>query len=226
MRNISIKSLIAIAFVFSTSTAGYSCPPNEIEASVSLENQVDEVASHLVGIMDTSAQVRTNPKAPNVRMTTCKIQLKDTDSSKSSPQAIFLYQEQAMSQSLGKPYRQRFLRIAPSADRQSVESASFKPAHPESLIGLCNQPAAKRVVGLDDIGSAKCSVFLEPDGDNYVGETPATGCPSDYKGAVRVTNRIVLHKTGMDTWDRAFDAAGNQVWGAKGAPYQFRWVEP
>jgi hypothetical protein len=28
----------------------------------------------------------------------------------------------------------------------------------------------------------------------------------------------------MDTLDRAFDAAGNQVWGSKGEPYQFRWV--
>jgi hypothetical protein len=131
-----------------------------------------------------------------------------------------------MSQNLAKPYRQRFLKIAPSADNQSVESQSFKPPITEALIGLCSKPEAKRVVKLTDIGAAKCSVFLKPDGENYIGETPEAGCPSDYKGAVKVTNRILLHSTGMDTLDRAFDAAGNQVWGSKGEPYQFRWVQP
>lgn len=225
MKNISIRSLMAIAFAFSTGTAAYSSPPNNVRTS-SIENQVGEVVSHLVGVMDTSAQAQANPKAPNVRITTCKIQVENADSSKSSPQAVFLYQEQAMSQNLGKPYRQRFLRIAPSADGQSVESASFKAANPEYAIGLCNQPEAKRTLKLSDIGSAKCSVFLKRDGDNYIGDTPAGGCPSDYKGAVRVTNHSVLHKTGMDTMDRAFDAAGNQVWGSKGEPYQFRWSQP
>lgn len=226
LRNMSVRSLTAIAFVFSTSTAAYAGTPKNVESSAASKNQVGDVVSHLVGRMDTSLQAQVNPKSPNVRITTCKIQVENADSSKASPQAVFLYQEQAMSQNLSKPYRQRFLRIAPSPDGQSVESASFKPAHPETLIGLCNQPEAKRAIQLSDIGSVKCSVFLKRDGDNYIGETPDGGCPSDYRGAVRITNRILLHKTGMDTWDRAFDAAGNQVWGAKGEPYQFRWIEP
>ena len=29
----------------------------------------------------------------------------------------------------------------------------------------------------------------------------------------------------MDTRDRGFDATGKQVWGAKDAPYQFRWLD-
>jgi hypothetical protein len=29
----------------------------------------------------------------------------------------------------------------------------------------------------------------------------------------------------MDTWDRGFDANGNQVWGADGESYQYRWVK-
>jgi len=56
-----------------------------------------------------------------------------------------------------------------------------------------------------------------------MGETSAGGCPSDYKGAVRITNQV-LHEAGMNTWDRGFDATGNQVWGAKDKPYQF-WID-
>ncbi|NEO03426.1 MAG: hypothetical protein F6K50_51450 [Moorea sp. SIO3I7] len=62
--------------------------------------------------------------------------------------------------------------------------------------------------------------------ENYIGQTPEDGCPTNYRGAVSITNTIILHKEGMDTLDRGFDAAGNLVWGAKDLPYQFRWVEP
>lgn len=226
VKNTSIQTLGALSLIFSAGTAVYSCPANDVQASASLDQQVNEVVTHLVGVMDTSAQAQTNPKAPNVRMTTCKVKVEGKDTGAQTSQSVFLYQEQAMSQNLAKPYRQRFLKIAPSADGQSIESQAFKPPKPENWMGLCNQPEAKRVVSLSDMGEAKCSVFLKRDGENYVGETPAEGCPSDYKGAVKVTNRIILHKTGMDTLDRAFDAAGNQVWGAKNEPYQFRWIQP
>lgn len=101
----------------------------------------------------------------------------------------------------------------------------FKAPTPKAWIGLCGKPEAERVVQRSDIGASNCSVFLQRSGENYMGETSAGGCPSDYKGAVRITNRILLHEAGMNTWDRGFDATGNQVWGAKDKPYQFRWID-
>jgi len=223
LKNTSIGSWLAIAFSVSMGAVAYACPPNKVQTS-SITQQVDEVVSHLVGVMDTSAQATANPKAPQVRMTTCKVRVQTTEPSTSRFQPVFLYQEQALQQRLSQPYRQRFLRIAPSADGQKVESAGFKPSTPQNWVGLCNQPEAKRVVPLNDIGKTECSVFLRRDGNQYIGETQASGCPTNYKGAVRITNRIILHQTGMDTLDRGFDAAGNLVWGAKEEPYQFRWV--
>ncbi len=190
--------------------------------SIPIEQQVQEVVSHLNGAMDTSAQASANPKAPNVRITTCKVKVEDA-AALNRPQE-FLYQEQALSRKLTQPYRQRFLRIAPSADKRSVESAVFKPPTPAAWTGLCGKPEAERIVKISDIGESKCSVFLQRQSENYVGDTKAGGCPSDYKGAVRITNHIVLHQAGMDTLDRGFDAAGIQLWGAKTNPYQFRWV--
>jgi hypothetical protein len=84
------------------------------DTTVPIEQQVQEVVSHLDGVMDTSVQANNNPKAPIVRMTTCKVRVED-ESSLNSPQT-FLYQEQVLSRKLSQPYRQRFLRIAPSAD--------------------------------------------------------------------------------------------------------------
>ncbi len=109
--------------------------------------------------------------------------------------------------------------------RRSVESATFRPPTPTTWIGLCDKPEVERVVKVSDIGKLTCSVFLQLQGENYVGETQAGGCPSNFKGAVRIVNRIVLHQTKMDTWDRGLDATGKQVWGVKDKPYQFRWVK-
>jgi hypothetical protein len=147
------------------------------------------------------------------------------NTSLNSQASVFLYQEQALSQKLGSPYRQRFLQITPSADGQSIESRAFRPPKPETLNGLCDRAEDKRVIQQSDLGDRTCSVFLKSSGESYVGETPSEGCPTSVRGAVRITNTIELHKTGMDTQDRGFDASGNLVWGAKEQPYQFRWVD-
>lgn len=212
-----IKIIIGLAFAtFTFETVAYAdtAPP--------IEQQVKEVVSHLDGAMDTSAQANKNPKASNVRITSCKVTVEDA---RSNNHQAFLYQEQALSRELNQPYRQRFLRIAPSADRRSVESAVFKPPTPKAWTGLCAKPEAERVVRMSEVGKSTCSVFLQRQGDKYVGDTKAGGCPSNWKGAARITNHIILHQAGMDTLDRGFDAAGKQVWGAKDKPYQFRWVK-
>ena len=223
MSNISIPTFLAIAWTFTAVPAAYSQHVGN-EVSVPIKQQVDEVVSHLDGAMDTSAQAKAKPNAPNVRITTCKVKVQDAGVF-SRPDAVFLYQEQALSQRLTSPYRQRFLRIAPVVGSQKVASAVFKPPTPSAWVGLCAKPEVERVVNSSDIGVSSCSVFLQRSGENYIGETPPRGCPSDYKGAVRITNQIVLHQAGMDTLDRGFDAAGNQIWGAKEEPYQFRWID-
>jgi hypothetical protein len=191
---------------------------------VSVNEQVASVVSHLVGVMDTSAQATANPKAPSVRMTTCKIQVEDSLNSNSASPSVYLYQEQALTEKLNQPYRQRFLQIQPSRDRETVESKSFKPQRSESVVGLCNKPKEERTVKLSELGESVCSVFLKPTQTGFVGETPSQGCPAKVRGAVKITNRIVLRPEGMDTWDRGYDVNGNQVWGAQDNSYQFRWI--
>jgi hypothetical protein len=185
----------------------------------SVEQQIDEVVTRLTGVMDTSAQAVANPKAANVRMTTCKIALKDAPSEANT---VYLYQEQALSSKLTSPYRQRFLQISPRPFSQTVRSLSFRPANSKAWIGLCNQPEASRIVELKDLGKPVCSVFLKRSGNDYAGRTPIDGCPANVRGAVRITNQITLHPSGMDTWDRGYGSDGKQVWGAKTESYQFK----
>ncbi|MBW4698629.1 MAG: chromophore lyase CpcT/CpeT [Aphanocapsa lilacina HA4352-LM1] len=184
--------------------------------------QVEEVAARLSGVMATTQQAQSDSARPDVRMTTCSVQL-EGDKSK----AIYLYQEQAMSNKLNEPYRQRLLRIAASADGRAVESVGFKFVEAKPLAGLCAKPTAERLIApmtLD--GDPTCTVRLVQAGDRYVGTTPEGGCPSNVRGAARITNEITLYKEGMDTRDRGFDAQGNQVWGAQEEPYRFRRLTP
>jgi hypothetical protein len=196
-----------------------------------LKQQVLEVVDRLVGVMTTAEQAATNPNVSNVRMTTCEVSVQGA----TEPDAMYLYQEQAVhaphnnpgrADSFAKPYRQRFLQISPHFASQSVRSLSFRPADATKWIGLCNQPKTARVVQGQDLGKPTCSVFLKRSGEAYVGRTPIGGCPSKVRGAVRVTNQITLQKTSMSTWDRGYDAAGKQVWGAQDGAYQFKKVQP
>jgi hypothetical protein len=189
--------------------------------AIPLDRQVEEVVAHLVGIMDTTTQAKIKPQAPSVRMTTCKIQLLESD--RDTSPSVYLYQEQALTKSLDKPYRQRFLKIFASLDGQNVESKSFKPLKTETWIGFCQKKESERLVSLQEFQDVGCSVFLKPVITIYIGQTQPGGCATKVKGAAKITNTVILHSQGMDTTDRGFDEQGKQVWGAVEDTYQFRW---
>lgn len=181
---------------------------------------VEDVVKHLVGKMDTSAQAFNKGKTTYVRMTTCRITVEETKNN-----SVFLYQEQGINNTLNQPYRQRFLEISAKEDGEMVESKSYKPLKPEMWVNLCDRPENERVVKMTDLGDGVCQVFLKPLVTVFIGNTPESGCPANYRGATKITNTIILHSRGMDTWDRGFDKKGNQVWGAKDQSYQFLWLK-
>lgn len=185
--------------------------------SQEIQEHLNNIVSHLVGVMDRSAQVAENPNEVNVQMTTCMV-------NKAGTNEIFLYQEQALTQRLNEPYRQRFLRLIPNADGKTIESQSFELIHPKNWVGLCDQAESQRQIPPSEIGEAVCTVSIYPANKIYIGVTPPKGCPANVRGAVTITNTIILHEEGMDTWDRGLDEQGNQVWGAENEPYEFRWL--
>lgn len=187
------------------------------------EQSLDAVAAHLEGAMDTTAQASTNPDFVGVQMTTCRIAVTGALADEPSD-AIYLYQEQALSDNLSEPYRQRFLQLSAgsASNNARIEALSFKPELPEQWTGLCDQ--TQPVIPHSSLGEPVCTVSLRVSSlGGFVGSTPAGGCPASVRGAVSITNVVVLHADGMDTWDRGFDAQGNQIWGAEDIPYRYRW---
>lgn len=188
---------------------------------------IASVVTHLLGIMTTAEQASNDPNFVGVQMTTCQISVAGA-----MADSVYLYQEQALVENLSEPYRQRFLEIAPAtndaASRETtngaaeyVQSNTFKPSNPSQWTDFCSQ--STRRISTADLGEPACSVRLRPASiGGFVGSTPPEGCAANVRGAQSITNVVVLHSAGMDTWDRGFDANSNQVWGAEDIPYQYR----
>jgi hypothetical protein len=195
---------------------GWLSWPRAVAAnSISLPEQAEDVANRLEGSMVASSG------NVQVRMVTCRVVWSTALKVESMP-SIWLYQEQALTDTLTQPYRQRFLQISASSLSQTVRSLAFRPTQPAALAGLCDRPEIQRRLSPSELGNSVCSVFLRRIGDDYMGGTPVDGCPANARGAVRITNSIRLYRTGMETWDRGFDRNGKQVWGARTDAYQFQ----
>jgi hypothetical protein len=185
-----------------------------------LNPQVQGVANHLIGVMDTREQAQTNPRIAKVQMTTCAVNFSPKQDN------IYLYQEQAIIDQLNQPYRQRILVIQPSPDNSTVESKAYKLNNAANFINFCNKDLTERRLSVSDLAESVCTVLLKPIAGGYQGETPPQGCPTNARGAVKITNTIILNSQGMDTSDRGYDSLGQQVWGAQDNVYQFRWQKP
>ncbi|MGD1902782.1 MAG: chromophore lyase CpcT/CpeT [Geitlerinemataceae cyanobacterium] len=192
-----------------------------IATPASAAPNVERVADFLVGAMQTEIP----PRSPDdgslfVRMTTCRIDFNLAGSDIPAP-AIALYQEQAVTTNLTQPYRQRLLLLSTVGSGETVESYNFRLADEMRWAGLCSRDRVQRTISAGDLGEAVCGLRLEPEGEGFLGNTPDGGCPSDYRGASFTTNTIWLTEATMETWDRGFDADGNQVWGAEDESYLF-----
>ncbi|KAI8529294.1 hypothetical protein RHMOL_Rhmol12G0213900 [Rhododendron molle] len=57
----------------------------------------------------------------------------------------------------------------------------------------------------------------------YEGSTPPDGFPNSWNGATYCTSELsVLKNNEIHSLDRGYDDDGNQVWGVKGGPYEFK----
>jgi hypothetical protein len=139
----------------------------------------------------------------------------------------WLYVEQAMAEAIDKPYRQRIYRVL-AADGGKVESRVYELPDPKSAIGAWKKDRPLADLKPEELRKKKgCSIWLtkQPDG-TWKGSTDGQGCGSELRGAKYATSEVVIVKDGLDTWDRGFNAAGKQVWGAVKGPYRFRRVSP
>lgn len=139
----------------------------------------------------------------------------------------WFYVEQAIATSAAKPYRQRVYHVTTESDGTFRSAVFTLPGDPLRFADGSGKPTG----AFDEVtrGTLRsregCTVVLraQPDG-SYSGGTVGNDCPSDRQGAKYATSEILISENQIVSWDRGFDEAGKQVWGAEKGGYVFKRV--
>eukprot|EP00898_Chlorokybus_atmophyticus_P005471 jgi/Chlat1/5925/Chrsp4S06255 len=187
-------------------------------------SHVRTLAKAMCGEKLTSEQALRDPAHYfNVRASAC-------EAAHMANGARLLYVEQANVGTPERPFRQRFLVVRPSKRKESdVEVASHAVSDPAAYSNYCDRPVNARPSSAEaasDIGEHLTTVYLSRckpgQGCLYQGSTPPEGYPSSWGGAVRCTSDVTVYKHAYNSWDRGYDARGQQVWGPREGPLEFR----
>ncbi|NKF51974.1 hypothetical protein G3R49_15520 [Shewanella sp. WXL01] len=140
-----------------------------------------------------------------------------------SEKSTWLYVEQAAATHLKEPYRQRVYEISAISETEFA-SKVYTFANPKDYAGdyLDTNPLGK-LSPKDLTEKQGCTVYLTWSADSaaYIGSTKADECKSKLRGASYATSEVTVTADSIMSWDRGFDASGEQVWGAVKAGYDF-----
>ncbi len=201
-----MKSVIALMawFVFAGA---------EVKAQSFSENMM-QLVEWMSGEFDSSEQAKSDSAFYN-------ISLKMTRIWPNQPNGVWLYVEQAVANTLDKPYRQRIYFLSESNDDEFTSDVYLVPEE-ENYVGAWKTPALlDKLTPFNLNYKAGCAVFLFFDGFQYAGKTNEKSCKSDMRGAAYATSEVVLTANEIRTWDRGIDSNGKQVWGSEAGHYIF-----
>ncbi|HOY29312.1 MAG TPA: chromophore lyase CpcT/CpeT [Flavobacteriales bacterium] len=175
---------------------------------------LEQLASTMAGSYTSAEQAKSDTSYFEIELEMVRIWPKRRD-------GAWLYVEQATADSKAKPYRQRVYHV------QEVNDSTFTSniltiKSGESLYGAFADPAKLERLNPDSLERLEgCAITLHRRGNTYTGSTHDRDCPSKRGKAVYTTSEVVLSSDRMVSWDRGWDAEGQQAWGAEKGGYIF-----
>ena len=134
----------------------------------------------------------------------------------------WLYVEQAVTEYMDKPYRQRVYRVS-MTEENMFESRVYTLNNPSKYIHAWDTPELFNQINPDSISLREgCAVFLKKEGDCFTGSTNEKDCESTLRGASYATSIVTVCKDQVVSWDQGWDANDQQVWGAEKEGYVFK----
>jgi hypothetical protein len=216
-----LRPAAALVFTLMLLTAIGSCRSPSRSESARLADDSGRHFSTLVdnmtGWFTSAAQAEREPKNYfEIRLVMTPIWTERSD-------AVWLYVEQAAAGALDRPYRQRVYRVSPLVDGRYESVVYTLPGEPLTYAGAWRDPRAFAALSPADLVLREgCSMVLDYIGNStFVGSTTGTGCGSSLAGAAYATSEVTITSERLESWDRGFDADGEQVWGATNGPYIF-----
>lgn len=174
------------------------------------------LAKHMAGTYSSEQQAAEDPEFHHVRLAMVPIW-------EGSDEHQWLYVEQAMATTPERPYRQRVYRLQREGDGYTSVTLEL-PGDPLRFAGAADAPEMLADLRPEDlIERGGCTIYLrELEPGRYAGATRERECPSSLRGASYATSEVQIDAATLWSWDRGFDANGEQVWGSVKGPYRFQ----
>lgn len=191
------------------------CTSHPVVESDEVIDPVTEVAGLLAGSFDSAEQASADHEFFNVLLHMTRIWPERSDGQ-------WLYVEQAIATSADKPYRQRVYQVV--AEGNAVLSRVYTvPGDPLIYAGGWRDTSRLAALTAETLSLRDgCAIRLQRQGAaHWAGATEDNVCASELRGASYATSTVTLTARGVQSWDRGYDAAGKQVWGAVTGPYIF-----
>ncbi|MBK6341986.1 MAG: chromophore lyase CpcT/CpeT [Flavobacteriales bacterium] len=165
------------------------------------------------GPYSSADQAATDTSYLNIELEMVRIWAKRKD-------GAWFYMEQAAAESKAKPYRQRVYRLT------EVNDSTFR----SETHTIRNGERYFAPIGTST-SSLSCTRIPSMDGglhhhlaslqEHLSGGTNGRDCPNSRSGAAYATSEVTIRSDRMMSWDRGYDDAGKQVWGATKGGYLF-----
>jgi CpeT protein len=184
-------------------------------------DRLDTLIAWMSGSFDSAEQAAADRSYFDIRLHAAPIWTENPGGGAGSVR--WLYVEQAMADQPGKPYRQRVYRVSALGRGVFKSEVLELPGDPQTYAGAWKTPGAFAALKQDQLVERDgCAVLLTDRKDAFVGGTHEHDCTTTFRGAAYTTNETTITADLQISWDRGFDEAGKQVWGATKSGYVFR----
>ena len=134
---------------------------------------------------------------------------------------VWFYVEQSLASTPEAPYRQRIYNVS-ALEEGMFESIIYTLPEPDSVVGGWQDIAVFADLDVDDLKKRRgCEVYMQFSGQAFFGSTHGFACESLLNGASYATTEVEIRPFGLMSWDRGYDSADEQVWGAVKGGYVF-----
>lgn len=175
---------------------------------------MEELAYIMAGSYTSAEQAKADTSYFEIELEMVRIWPKNRD-------GAWLYVEQAVADTKEKPYRQRVYHLKQVND-STFTSDILTIAGGEKYYGGYADVSKLLTLVPDSLERLDgCTIVLHKRGPLYVGSTKDQECPSKRSGATYTTSEVVLTSERMVSWDRGWNAEGEQMWGAEVGGYVF-----
>ncbi len=177
------------------------------------------LADWMTGSFSSAQQAAADTSYFDIRLEMIRIPRKDG--------RIWLYVEQAAAGKLGtKPYRQRVYRLEAVGDGSFLSHVYTIPGDPLRFAGAYGDPELLASIPLDSLTLLEgCSIELMSTTDGtFSGGTDGRSCGNSWGEATYATSEVTVTPDALRSWDRGYNDAGEQVWGAEKGGYVFEKI--